>query len=1252
MAKVQTVLLNVITAIFIAMLLMSNKFVSDSILGIAVLLLILSSLGFLVISIISISRSSKLIKQQDEEKLKKSSRLVKYGSVLFWIFAFVLVKYMYLNYFELKIAFVLFYFCLLGTSIFSIAYIRLLYKEKKLSRTQKAILTLFQFCFVLDILSICFLHYSEKSKKSASEIARFFLGSYKPPEYFGIIANAFKSGPVPKIAKKTGEFFAGQWQSHRLRSCAIIAVLCLIPICNSAYNFYQSRKPQPIKINFSVQAPGTTGYPESRPKLAVMFRGSAATLEMKDREVPAGKININPPIEGVWKWFGDDMLEFTTEQTWKVGGRYTVTFSGDLFPSHIKIDNSFQFNIEDFSLKITEREFYIDPEDSAIKRVLFTVQTNYPVDTESLEKKISIEPQISADSGSLKKQAYRFSMTYNDERTTAYIVSEPLGMPAKPVQMQLRIAEGIRDVKGEGSPSKRETALVEIPGISGFVRVRDLFHELVMNDKQLYDQVLIMDTQGNVDPEELAKNITAWALPKDRPELPGIREQKNHNWNSVSEMVPEVLALSRKVSLQALPNELRYSSTNSWKFEAEPEQYIYFKLNGGTRFYGGYVLDEPYERIIKVKNFPKELSILSQGSILSFSGDRRLAIMSRGINEVEYNIGRIRPDDVNHLVSQTSGDVSNINFRNYNFSQYNISEQYTSSASVPVASERDIGYFSFDFSRYLENIPDRNLRHGLFIFTVRSKQGSYEDRRLIMVTDLGFFVKTAASGSGADSSRDLFVQSIASGNPVSGAAVNVLGLNGNPIFSITTDSGGRARIPAFGSEYSRDRAPTVYTVRVGEDMSFMAYNASGRNLDYSSFDVGGIQGASDPQTLRAFLFSDRGIYRPGDEARIGLVVKSGDWAANLGGTPLEYRITDPRGAEIFNRRIKLSAEGVEEIRFSTHDWSPTGTYTASVYVIREYRERDELKERHVFLGSQTVKVEEFLPDTLNVSAVFDPIPQEGWIAPGDLKARVTVRNLFGTLASGNEVKAQINLSPGHQFFRQYRDYQFRDPYLAKNNYQDFLGTKTTGAQGTAEFDLNTAKFERATYRLSFYTEAFEKGSGRNVSAETSVFVSPLPYLIGYKADGSLNYIARDAVRTLSFIAINPQTQRTDVNDLTLAITELRYVSALVRQPNGVYKYQSIQKEYPVSSRQISIPAAGFEYRLPTESPGEYRLSITGGGEPEYNSLSFSVAGTGNIQRSLNRRPQYYDAVTPADIQRICAQLLPNGPTQVILLPEK
>jgi predicted Zn-dependent peptidase len=37
---------------------------------------------------------------------------------------------------------------------------------------------------------------------------------------------------------------------------------------------------------------------------------------------------------------------------------------------------------------------------------------------------------------------------------------------------------------------------------------------------------------------------------------------------------------------------------------------------------------------------------------------------------------------------------------------------------------------------------------------------------------------------------------------------------------------------------------------------------------------------------------------------------------------------------------------------------------------------------------------------------------------------------------------------------------------------------------------------------------------------------------------------------------------------------------------------------------------------------------------------------------LEKHSQYFSAVTPADIQRICAQLLQNGPAQVVLLPER
>jgi uncharacterized protein YfaS (alpha-2-macroglobulin family) len=1049
------------------------------------------------------------------------------------------------------------------------------------------------------------------NNRSKRKWGRFFFGSYTPPELFLVIIRFFSGGHFKNALNRLKNGI----KTHKVLTFSLLGLLAAAIAGSSAYRFYESRKPQPIYIPAEVYAPANAvGSQEAKP-LVLEFYGSAAPVDMAGKEAPGG-ISINPPMNGVWRWEGDNVLIFTAEKPWSIGAKYTINFAKDFFPSHVRINPSFSFSIEDFSVWEAGAEFYIDPEDSSVKRVLATIRANYPIDPASLEQNITIEPRIDRDSGLLKKQRYGFTVNYSKDFTEAYIVSEALGMPARDVSMRIDVKQGVRDSSGEGRSRRSLDFSVGIPGMTAYVRVDNFSHELIKNDDQRYDQVFILSTRGNISPSELAQNIGAWELPVDLPELPGIRGVKNYSWNSIDRITPEVLDLARKLDLEAIPNELAYNAVNSYKFSVEPGRYVYVKLNNGAKFYGGYVLNEAWETTFRVKNFPKELAILSEGSILSFSGEKRLAMMSRGISGVRYAIGRIRPDDLNHLASQISGDMGNLSFRGYSFNQYNITEQYQEEASVPLASERDVGFFSFDFSRYLANIPARNLRHGFFVFTLQG-QGSdsnHSDRRLIMVTDLGFFVKTSADGT-----RDIFVQSISSGEPVEGAAVAVLGLNGNPIVSAYSDSGGRVHIPSL-SDYRNEHAPTVYTVRSGEDMSFMPYSASGRSLDYSSFDIGGIRSADDPKTLRAFLFSDRGLYRPGDEVRIGMAVKSGDWTMNLGGTPLEYTVKDPRGAEISSKRISLSPEGVEEIRFSTQDWSPTGTYTASVYVIRENRDREE----RVFLGSQTVKVEEFLPDTLNVSAVFAPVSegeilhQGGWISPAQIKALVQVRNLFGSPAAGNEVKAQMNLSPGHQYFRQYRDYRFQDPYLGKNSYQEFLGTTSTDGNGQAEFTLDLAKFEKATYALNFYTEAFEKGSGRNVSAEVSLYVSPLPYLIGYKADGNLSYIQRDAVRQISLIAINPQAEPAPVNDITLTLMELRYVSMLVRQPNGVYKYQSIQKEYPLSSEEITIPAGGLVYTLPSGAPGEYRLILTGPGEVEYNRLAFTVAGTTNIQRSLNR----------------------------------
>ena len=288
MAKFQAILLNLIAVLCIVILMQAeNSYheVNTNLLA----LLVLSLTAFSVISIISIFLSAKMVKQKNEEKLKKSSILVKLGAIPFWIMSLIVLKKENVSGKDLFFALLFLFIMLLGTSVYVIASIRLLYKEKKLRSAQMVIHTVLQFFFVLDIISVFCLN---------KDFARLLFGSYKPPEYVVLFANAVK-----RIAVKIGGFFTGQWRSHRIRLCLIITALCLIPAGLRVSIFIESHKPQPISIDFNVTVPRTTGDPDNRSSLSVNFRGSAATLEMKDKEVPPGNISINPPINGVWRWY-------------------------------------------------------------------------------------------------------------------------------------------------------------------------------------------------------------------------------------------------------------------------------------------------------------------------------------------------------------------------------------------------------------------------------------------------------------------------------------------------------------------------------------------------------------------------------------------------------------------------------------------------------------------------------------------------------------------------------------------------------------------------------------------------------------------------------------------------------------------------------------------------------------------------------------------------------------------------------------
>ena len=136
-------------------------------------------------------------------------------------------------------------------------------------------------------------------------------------------------------------------------------------------------------------------------------------------------------------------------------------------------------------------------------------------------------------------------------------------------------------------------------------------------------------------------------------------------------------------------------------------------------------------------------------------------------------------------------------------------------------------------------------------------------------------------------------------------------------------------------------------------------------------------------------------------------------------------------------------------------------------------------------------------------------------------------------------------------------------------------------------DLQLDRFADATYAMQFFAEAFEGEGGRSITGQASALVSALPYVVGYKADGDLNYINASTPRAVDLLAVDPQLNRIALQNVTLDVIAQEYVSVVTKKENGSYGYESVLKERVAKSEKIAIGADGLHYQLPTEEPGDY-----------------------------------------------------------------
>jgi alpha-2-macroglobulin len=1094
--------------------------------------------------------------------------------------------------------------------------------------------------------------------KELGQFLKQIVGTWQPAPWMSALATFFKVHVGTAIAHHAAQ----AWQWIRLHTRWVVIALVLVAM--SVLGFHYGKKwwygltPEqaaPISAKATLQAPSRTvieadNEADRAPNpLVINFSADVAPLAQVGKE--ALGINMDPAREGRWSWAAANRIEFQPKEDWPIGQKYKVKLGSETLARHIDVDTTkFEFTTPSFTAKIDSAEFYQDPTNPTMRRALYQVRFSHPVNPAELEKKITLSINDECKGGFfglIKCSSEKFSVTLDRFKLIATIQSAPLKIPETNQAMVLRVASGLASSKGGDGLQQDLSQSVDIPSLYS-LEIKSMGAGIVTGENGEPEHVLHVAASMPVHEREMARSVQAWLL----PEKDNAKDEEKKNWaNDPAAITDAVLKRSSAVKLEAIASEREVAESLSFKMpKAEGGQYLLVRVAKGLKTPGGHQTGKPRQDVILLKTFAPELSIMSKGSLLALSGEKKLPILVRDLPGIKIEIGRLLPQQLQHLVTQSQGDFSNPEFSN-GLSADNLTERFEQAIPLKLRPGKS-HYETVDFGKYLK--ADDKDKRGIFLLTVRGfdpnkkepEQGGREanqnedegnegegdaaereqalneamgkqDKRLVLVTDLGMVIKKSIDGS-----REVFVQSIGTGKSVEGAVVEVWARNGTVVMSQNTDSTGRATLANL-SGFQRERVPVVVVVRKAGDMSFMPLNRSDRNLDMSRFDVGGLRSAGVPNQMTAYLFSDRGIYRPGDTMNIGLIVKAGNWGTSLKDLPVEVEIVDARGLRVRREKLRLGAGGAAEISHATSETSPTGNYTVNLFLPRQTAagaaESSEITG--LLLGSTSVKVQEFLPDRTKVTAKLSAPATQGWIKPSEVKAFVNVQNLFGTPAPNRRVDGVLTLTPAYPSFKGYSDYAFYDPTRAKDKQTDELGTVQTTEKGDAEFDLRLERFEAATYQLHFLARAFEPEGGRSVSAEATAMVSDLPYVIGIKTDGNTSYISKGAVQNTSIIAINPQTQKIALNGLKLDRVERKVLSVLVKQNNGVYRYESRRKEVSLETKAFALAASGTSLALNTATPGNFAYIVRNGEGLELNRVEYSVAGTANVSRSLDRNAE-------------------------------
>lgn len=903
-------------------------------------------------------------------------------------------------------------------------------------------------------------------------------------------------------------------------------------------------------------------------------------------------IRMQPAIPGEWRWSAPGIMTFQPEKAWPEKTSFTVDLAGVPIPSHIRVANrQISFSTPPLGAAIAPGETWIDPDPAGERAVSFAVRFSTPPDRQRIEKNTT----LTSKNAGLKLGPVQF--VWLDDDASCIIRSRILQIPEAESQLTLQLTQAAAMVQKEDVwtiyHNKKPIQSLTFPGSTHLFAIRKAGLGWEM-DKAMQDIcVLDISTSLRIRPSDLLKQLKIVELPRtQQPEA-----ATPFDWTAAPDISDGDLARGKALRGEALQSDDPASGIRL-KIAPTPGSYVFAFLPAGSGPDAKRALARPWRQVFQAAQQEATLTLLQPGSILALGGDRRLDLRTTGLKAVQWRATRILKPMLGLLADNPSpfeGEDS----------ADRLGDVQQGQLAVPATEKGRAGFASLDLSPVfaggrglvrleLEGVPTEPGKDGPTV------------RRLILSTDLGVVDKTAASGE-----RDVYVCSLSSGRPVKGAHVSILGANGLPVAEAETDAQGHAALPPVNG-LTREKAPVAVTAALGEDFAWLPLLDESRRVDTSRFDTKG-QSSGNNEGLNAFVFSERGIFRPGERLRFGCVVRRSDWAHLPADTPLLAVLRNPAGRVVMQRSFTAGGDGLASFDWASVETAPAGRYTLDIQSPAPDSENGPI------LGSASVLMQDFQPDTLHVSATLPD--HKGWISPQDARLAVELRNLYGLPAQARKIRTQLTISRGELHFPGYETFTFHDAALyAGSSLTRTLPEQTSDKDGKADIPLALEQLRGGTVACTLLVEGFEADGGRAASALRHVLVSPLKTIIGTRPTGAgtnPDFIPQGSDAGIELIALNADLQPVATDELTFSVAERRHVTSLIADASGRYRYDEtpVDRELSSSTQRIGTDKA-FVWKMPTDAPGFYVLKVSDKAGTMLATVPYTIAGNDDM-RLLN-----------------------------------